>query len=230
MFERVKALKIRGKQVAEARLVVSFSSSRYERDIKVLEEQLQRAKKYADGTSSLTKPRFVKTIGGKAVVDDSKVARRRELAGWKGLLTNLDKSGASAGQILAAYHTLFQVEASFRIMKSDLDARPMYLRRPEMIQAHITMVMCAVAVCRHVAECADEPSGWVVKALERVLTARIRQPDGEIVEIPPYMPEEVQRIVAAVQDFPVKGYPQPREGDERKRMRQDYERELFGTY
>lgn len=49
-------------------------------------------------------------------------------------------------------HQLFQVEASFRMAKSDLKARPIYHRVREKIEAHLTVVFCAIALGRHVQE------------------------------------------------------------------------------
>lgn len=54
----------------------------------------------------------------------------------------------SGGQVVAAYHDLYQVERSFRMAKSDLAARPMFHRLQESIQAHLTIVFAALAVSR----------------------------------------------------------------------------------
>ena len=39
----------------------------------------------------------------------------------------------SASEIYAAYHNLWRIEESFRIMKSQLDARPAYMQKQETI-------------------------------------------------------------------------------------------------
>ena len=44
------------------------------------------------------------------------------------------------------YHQLFRVEASFRMAKSDLKARPVFHRKQEAIEAHLTVVLAAMAV------------------------------------------------------------------------------------
>lgn len=50
---------------------------------------------------------------------------------------------------MAAYHDLFQVEASFRMAKTDLRARPMFASTAESIHAHLTVVFAALAISRH---------------------------------------------------------------------------------
>ncbi len=54
-----------------------------------------------------------------------------------------------AGEVLASYHELWQVEASFRMSKTDLRARPMFHHTREAIEAHLTVVFAALAVARY---------------------------------------------------------------------------------
>ncbi|MCP4050985.1 MAG: hypothetical protein GY730_09805 [bacterium] len=53
-------------------------------------------------------------------------------------------------QIIAAYHQLFQVEASFRMAKSDSKARPVYHRKRDSIEAHLTIVFAAMAISKSI--------------------------------------------------------------------------------
>ncbi|HKP07794.1 MAG TPA: hypothetical protein VJU58_11140 [Microbacterium sp.] len=59
----------------------------------------------------------------------------------EGLRHHLATTTASAGQVVAAYHDLFQVEASFRMAKTDLRARPMFAPTEDSIHAHLTVVL-----------------------------------------------------------------------------------------
>ena len=54
-----------------------------------------------------------------------------ELAGYNLMVTS--ETNMSASEIYAAYHNLWRIEESFRIMKSQLDARPIYLQKEETI-------------------------------------------------------------------------------------------------
>jgi transposase len=51
-------------------------------------------------------------------------------------------------QVITAYHQLWHVEKSFRMSKSDLKARPVFLQKRDSIEAHLTIVMAALAVAK----------------------------------------------------------------------------------
>ena len=76
--------------------------------------------------------------------------KTRALAGLKGYVTNLaacpDGTPVTAEFVIGAYHQLFQIEKSFRMAKSDLQARPIYHRTRDSIEAHLTIVFTALAI------------------------------------------------------------------------------------
>ena len=53
-----------------------------------------------------------------------------------------------AQAVYAAYHNLWRIEESFRIMKSQLDARPVYLQKEETITGHFLICYLAVLLTR----------------------------------------------------------------------------------
>ena len=53
-----------------------------------------------------------------------------------------------ASQIYNAYHNLWRIEESFRVMKSQLDARPVYLQKEETITGHFLICYLAVLLTR----------------------------------------------------------------------------------
>lgn len=55
-----------------------------------------------------------------------------------------------AGEVIASYHDLWRVEQSFRMSKTDLRARPMFVHTRDAIDAHLTVVFTALAVSREV--------------------------------------------------------------------------------
>ena len=81
----------------------------------------------------------------------------------KGLITNLD--APTPDYVLGAYHQLWQIEKSFRMSKSDLRARPIYHHKPDSIEAHLTIVMAALAVSRWL----ERVTGWSIKKLVQTL-------------------------------------------------------------
>ena len=71
-----------------------------------------------------------------------------------------------AGQaVITAYHDLWQVEASFRMTKHDLKARPVFHHQRDAIEAHLSVVFAALAISRHL----QDQSGLTIKKLVRTL-------------------------------------------------------------
>ena len=68
--------------------------------------------------------------------------------------------------MIGAYHQLWRIEASFRMSKHDLQARPIYYHKRDSIEAHLTIVFAALAVSRYV----EARTGWMIKTFVR--TAR----------------------------------------------------------
>ncbi|MGP5043828.1 hypothetical protein ACTXJR_07345 [Glutamicibacter ardleyensis] len=67
----------------------------------------------------------------------------------KGYVTNIEQSEIKGQQVLDLYHDLWQVDASFRMTKSDLSAQPVFHREEEAIDPHLTVVFVALAIGRH---------------------------------------------------------------------------------
>ena len=74
------------------------------------------------------------------------IEKSNELAGYNMIVTS--ELRMSASQIYAAYHNLWRIEESFRIMKSQLDARPVYLQKQENITGHFLICYLAVLLTR----------------------------------------------------------------------------------
>ena len=70
-----------------------------------------------------------------------------------------------AGEVIASYHDLWHVEQSFRMSKTDLRARPMFHRTRDAIEAHLTIVFTALAVCRD----AQDRTGLAIRNLAHQL-------------------------------------------------------------
>ncbi len=137
-----------GVNARERRVVWQYSHKRKIRDNITLNKQIERAEQIAAGTRPAKKDRFV-TLGTGPGVNWARVEKAREYIGLKGYVTNLSTATASAAEIVAAYHDLFQVETTFRMAKTDLRARPMFASTADSIHAHLTVVFCALAISRH---------------------------------------------------------------------------------
>ena len=86
--------------------------------------------------------------GGKVKVtmNEKAIENARKLAGYNMLVTSELKM--SDQEIYKAYHNLWRIEESFRIMKSELDARPVYLQKEETITGHFLICYLAVLLTR----------------------------------------------------------------------------------
>lgn len=164
VIETTRAMGV-GQNRRTRRVVWQYSGKRDRRDNLTLSKQIERAQKIADGTKPVKKDRFVKLNDTGAGVDWDRVERARQFTGLKGYVTNIPEQVLDGRAVVAAYHDLFQVEASFRMAKTDLRARPMFHHEHDSIHAHLTVVFAALAVARHL----QERTGVSIRRLVRTL-------------------------------------------------------------
>jgi hypothetical protein len=103
-----------------------------------------RSPKPNDGHAPVKRNRYIQLSSAAKSVNRELEAKTRALAGWKGYTTNL--TTASQEFIIDAYHQLWHIEKSFRMSKHDLQARPIYHHIRESIEAHLSIVVAALAV------------------------------------------------------------------------------------
>lgn len=86
--------------------------------------------------------------GGKVTIEmnEKAIENARKLAGYNLMVTS--ELSMSATEIYAAYHNLWRIEESFRIMKSQLDARPVYLQKEDAITGHFLICYLSVVLMR----------------------------------------------------------------------------------
>lgn len=82
----------------------------------------------------------------KVTMNEELIRKSLELAGYNLLVTS--EISMSDKDIYDAYHNLWRIEESFRIMKSQLDARPVYLQKKETIIGHFLICYLAVLLTR----------------------------------------------------------------------------------
>jgi len=74
------------------------------------------------------------------------IAKARRLAGYNMIVTS--EVNMEDDEIYSTYHNLWRIEESFRVMKSQLDARPVYLQREETIKGHFLVCYISVLLLR----------------------------------------------------------------------------------
>jgi hypothetical protein len=157
-------------QLRDRVIYYQYRADRARRTLRGIDEQVAKAEKAVAGKVPVKRNRFIRLVGADKSVNRTLEAKARALAGWKGYTTNLatcpDATPVTAEFVIEAYHRLFQIEASFRMSKHDLAARPIYHHKRESIEAHLTIVFAALAVGRLV----EERTGWSIRRFVR--TAR----------------------------------------------------------
>lgn len=82
----------------------------------------------------------------KVSINEDLIKKSLELAGYNMLVTS--ETSMTDKDICEAYHNLWRIEESFRIMKSQLDARPVYLQKENTIVGHFLICYLAVLLTR----------------------------------------------------------------------------------
>ena len=179
------------------RAVWAYSAKRFARDNRTLTAQENRARAVVDGEKAARTPRFVKTAGDARVLDEAALARARRLAGLRGYVTNVPVESLSAAEVVASYRDLWHVEQSFRLSKSDLRARPLFARRRDSIEAHLTIVFTALAISRTVQARTGLSLRRFLRQLRPLRSATI-EINGAVQTLPPAIGPDEQGILDAL--------------------------------
>ena len=100
------------------------------------------------------KKEYVNTKTGEAInssdvkgfIDFDKVAEYRKSMGYYQIVTS--ELTMNPQTVIDKYHGLTQIEDQFRVMKGDLETRPLYVRTPEHVDAHLLTCMIALVMLR----------------------------------------------------------------------------------
>ena len=144
----------------EQRLIVSYSQKYADYQKHVREEQIQRAKNIIENpgvaTRNLNDPkRFINVA---AITEDGEIAEKKvkslnieaikkeeQFDGFYAVCTTLEDDIAD---IIKVNKKRWEIEESFRILKTDFKARPVYLKRDDRIKAHFTICFLSLLIFR----------------------------------------------------------------------------------
>lgn len=147
-------------QLREKR-VVTFNPGLAKKQVHEINRQIERARalkacqakksEYGDCAkyvTFITADKKGKETDGKVkvIMNDEAIKKNLELAGYNLLVTS--ETDMSGSEIYSTYHQLWRIEESFRIMKSQLDARPVYLQKEETITGHFLICYLTVLLTR----------------------------------------------------------------------------------
>ena len=176
------------------RMVCQYSKKRFANDKHNLAKQRQRAEEIITGTRKQKRARFVTQTNGRCEFNTNNFEKASKLAGWKGYVTNISVDTMSGEEIIATYHDLYEVERSFRMAKSDLQARPMYVRKEDSIRAHLILVFVVLAVARFLQDLTGFSRQKIINTLEPLRDVTINTPHGPITT-PTKITPEAQKIL-----------------------------------
>ncbi|MBO5095644.1 MAG: IS1634 family transposase [Bacilli bacterium] len=96
----------------------------------------------------------------KALLDEEKLNAFNSLMGYYKIVTSELKMPDT--EVIDKYHGLSQIEDQFRIMKGNLDTRPIFVRTPEHINAHLIICFISLLVLRIIQYKIKQIDGFVV--------------------------------------------------------------------
>lgn len=143
-------------------LIVTYSPKYKAYQKKIRERQLERAQKMIDAPDSKRKTRnqndpsrFIKKtpvtddgeIAEKYVysMDEERVSEEAQYDGFYAVITNLE---GDVGEIIKINQQRWEIEENFRIMKTEFEARPVYVRREDRIKAHFLICYISLLIYR----------------------------------------------------------------------------------
>ena len=178
------------------RAVWAYSKKRAARDTQTLTAQENRARAVIAGERRPKGTRFVTVHKGDQVLDEASLARARSLVGLKGYVTNIPARLMDAAEVVSSYHELWHVEQSCRMSKHDLRARPVFHHQHDAIEAHLTVVMAALAVARHLQETTGISIKRIIRALKPLQEITINLNGHHLTAADPLTPEAEEILTA----------------------------------
>ena len=154
----------------EQRLIITYSVKYQEYQKNIRNNQISRALKIIESNpDKIKKPkqndpkRFIKTtnitgdgeLADKSIyeINQSVIDEEAKYDGLYAVCTNLEDP---VEDIIKLNHRRWEIEESFRIMKTDFKSRPVYHTKDEMIKAHFTICYLALVVYRYLEKKLDE--------------------------------------------------------------------------
>ncbi|UUD35727.1 IS1634 family transposase [Mycoplasmopsis caviae] len=141
------------KQEIPGKLVLTYSEKRAKKDRYDRERLVEKAKKLIKNSQSIARSELQK--GGKKYLDydvnkitlkEQKIEDDAKWDGFYGIFTN--NFEMTNEEVLYTYRKLWQIEESFRILKTTFEVRPIYLWKKESIEGHFALCYLALAIHR----------------------------------------------------------------------------------
>lgn len=153
------------------RLVCQYLLKRASKDKSNREKQTDKARNIISSPAKISsRYRFVKTVNGQYQINEGLIEKAKRLEGIKGYLTN---TNLDVAEVISRYHNLWRIEKAFRITKTDLEARPVFLRLDKTITAHLIIVFAGLAISRFLEIKTGMSIRHILKVAQKVLTHKV---------------------------------------------------------
>lgn len=166
----------------EQRLIITYSPKYQEYQKNIREKQIQRAKNIIEKNPKTIKSRdendpkrFIENIpttdtGEVALnnnysINEDKILEESKFDGLYAVCTNLEDD---VEEIIKINKRRWEIEESFRLMKSEFKARPIFLSREDRIKAHFITCFLALVLFRYLEKKLDEQytSSQIIETLK----------------------------------------------------------------
>ncbi len=196
----------------EQRIIVTYSVKYQEYQKNVRERQIDRAKKIIESnpkklgkvrqndpkrfisTTSTTQSGEVATENYYEINDDI-IKEEALYDGLYAVCTNLEDE---ANEIIKTNHNRWEIEESFRIMKSEFKSRPIYLSRDDRIKAHFTTCFLALIIYRYLEKKIEEKY-TVCEVIDTIRDMNFLKDDDDF--IPNYTRTDITDLLHEKFDF-----------------------------
>jgi len=160
-------------------LIVSYSKKRAGKDRKDRERLVEKAKKLLENPEKI---KAAQKRGGRKYIDKidpgkeetwklavDKIEQDAKFDGYYGIQTS--EKNMLAAEVMEAYHTLWKIEESFRIMKSTLEVRPVFHWTPKRIHGHFVVCFLAFLLERKMEFLLKDETGEISSSPQRIQEA-----------------------------------------------------------
>ncbi len=160
------------------RIICTYSEKRARKDAYQRQVLIDKATKWLENPSKYKQVkkrgagRFISTTdeGEPIGLDMTRINKDAKYDGFKAIATTTQ---LSVEQVLAKYSDLFEVEHTFRALKSQLEIRPVFHWTDKRIEGHICMCFIAYTFINHLRNITQLQYPAIVKALDQMQLSQI---------------------------------------------------------
>jgi len=194
----------------DRRIISTYSEKRARKDKYDREQKVDKARILLQTPSKLnTKAKYhyiTNTSESKYELNEKKIARAALFDGILAICTNDDT--LTDIEVLDQYRHLFQIEHSFRTMKSMLEVRPMFHWTDKRIRGHIAMCYLTLAILRNIQLKLRKAGfhwseGDIIRQLDKMQVSKIDQ-GGETFYLRSKITEEQEVLESTFKLKPIK--------------------------